>query len=85
MSPLKLADILDDCSPWVATNEGWEAAATLRVQHDLILKLSTVINHINTEMYLDDYGHFRLSMKYDDTMVLSALDAIKEYDTSNGS
>lgn len=74
MSPLELADILDDCSPWVATNEGWEAAATLRVQHDLIVKLRETL-----ALALDDLPDYVYSLE----PVLDVLEATKEYDNNH--
>lgn len=49
MRAYELADALDDCSPWIQTKEGWEAASLLRVQHDLIVKLSNAL-----QWYIDN-------------------------------
>lgn len=74
MHPLELADILDDCSPWVATNDGWEAAVTLRLQHDLIVKLRETL-----ALALDDLPDNTNAIE----PALEALQATKEYDNNH--
>lgn len=46
MNAIELAELLDDTSPWVASNHGWEAAAMLRDQHEAIVKLRKALRRM---------------------------------------
>lgn len=50
---LRIADTLEDTSPWVACFDGWQAAAIIRLQHAIIQELTEKLDRIQGPMFLD--------------------------------
>lgn len=50
---LRIADTLEDTSPWVACFDGWQAAAIIRLQHEIIKDLTEKLDRVQGSMFLD--------------------------------
>jgi hypothetical protein len=55
----QLAEVLDDCSPWIQTREGWEAAALLRRQDEAINVLHDALKDVAQTLAWMQHGKCR--------------------------